>query len=949
MKRPGHKLADIVDVARLQRLCDDYVEAGGMSLAVLDPDGTVLVASGWQDICTQYHRRNGTTRAGCIESDLRINERVVAGLEAPGHVACRCANGLREVAFPLVIEGEHLADLFTGQFFYDDDVIDIDEFRRRARELGFDERAHIEALGRVPVVTHERVERTIRFIADLVGMLGDLGVAAIRRDKDHEILSASQVALEEAQAMARLGRWELDLVRDRLEWSSGIFDLFEVDQREFTASYEAFLAAIHPDDRAAVDDAYAKSLKDRRPYEIVHRLLMTDGRVKWVHEQCRTEYAPDGTPLRSYGVVQDITAQRAAEEALRESREILRAVIDTIPARVFWKDNDLTYLGCNAPFARDAGFENTEDLVGKDDYAMGWREQADLYRADDRLVIDSGEPRLLVEEPQTTPAGEKIELLTSKVPLKNARDEVVGVLGTYLDITESRRAERALRQSDELLRGLFDTMPSGAAIYEVRGDGSRGSDYVVRDFNATSLRLEGKTKEEVVGRSLFELRPTIDEYGLIPVFQRVWQTGEPALFPSSLYVDEHFTNWYENHVFRLPSGEIVAIYDDVTERLQAEEAAAESADNYLRLFDASLNGMAHCEMVLDEQGRPVDYRFLRVNDAFEAQTELKKEDVEGRTIREIIPGFEKSAFDFIGVHGKVALTGEETEFEQYQEHLRRWYSVHLYSPRKGQFISMFSDITERKEIEQSIRRLNDELELRVLARTAALEAVNRELKSFAYSVSHDLRAPLRALDGFSEILLQDHSETLDDSGRDCLRRIKGAANHMAALIDGLLQLSRLSREDLVLERIDLSAMSAAIVDDLRDGEAPRDVDVSIADGLVAQADARLTGIMLENLLGNAWKFTSRRETARIVVGTVQTDAGRAFFVRDDGAGFDMRYAGNLFGAFQRLHTPDEFEGTGIGLATVQRIVNRHGGTVWAEGEVDKGATFWFTLGAPGAG
>ena len=186
MKQTGHKLADIVDIDRLRRICDDYVEAGGMALAVLDPDGTVLVGSGWQDICTQYHRRNDTTLAACLESDLRINERILAGLEAPGHVAYKCANGLWDVAFPLVVDGEHLANLFTGQFFYDDDAVDIEGFRRRAHELGFDERDYVDALGRVPVVTHQRVEQTMRFLADLVGMLGELGLAAISRDRDRE-------------------------------------------------------------------------------------------------------------------------------------------------------------------------------------------------------------------------------------------------------------------------------------------------------------------------------------------------------------------------------------------------------------------------------------------------------------------------------------------------------------------------------------------------------------------------------------------------------------------------------------------------------------------------------------------------------------------------------------------------------------------------------------------
>ena len=339
-----------------------------------------------------------------------------------------------------------------------------------------------------------------------------------------------------------------------------------------------------------------------------------------------------------------------------------------------------------------------------------------------------------------------------------------------------------------------------------------------RTSTPRACAIEGKTKEEVVGKSLFDLRPTIDEYGLIPVFQRVWQTGEPALFPSSLYVDEHYTNWYENRVFRLPSGEIVAIYDDVTERVQAEEAAAESADNYQRLFDASLNGMAHCEIVLDEQGRPVDYRFLQVNDTFEAQTGLKKEDVEGRTIREIIPGFEKSAFDFIGVHGKVALTGEETEFEQYQEHLRRWYSVHLYSPRKGQFISMFSDITERKEIEQEIRRLNAELEERVSAAPRSSRPSTRSSRRSPTRSRTTCARRCAPSTASARSLLEDYSDVLDERGRAAPARARARRNHMAGLIDDLLELSRADREELASSGVDLSALARTCAAELRAAE-----------------------------------------------------------------------------------------------------------------------------------
>ena len=235
---------------------------------------------------------------------------------------------------------------------------------------------------------------------------------------------------------------------------------------------------------------------------------------------------------------------------------------------------------------------------------------------------------------------------------------------------------------------------------------------------------------------------------------------------------------------------------------------------------------------------------------------------------------------------------------------------------------------------------------RVAIRQAAeLAAVNRELEAFSYSVSHDLRAPLRRLDGFTRILLEDCQAGLDDRGRYCVERIHESARSMNDLIDGLLDLAGVTRVAMTRERVDLSALAAAIVGELRERAPERVVDVRIAADMSADGDPRLLRILLQNLLGNAWKYTGQRPAAHIEVGVMRGDGPPVFFVRDDGAGFDMRQAQRLFGAFQRLHAADEFDGTGIGLATVQRIVHRHGGRVWGEGAVDHGATFRFTLGA----
>jgi signal transduction histidine kinase len=263
----------------------------------------------------------------------------------------------------------------------------------------------------------------------------------------------------------------------------------------------------------------------------------------------------------------------------------------------------------------------------------------------------------------------------------------------------------------------------------------------------------------------------------------------------------------------------------------------------------------------------------------------------------------------------------------------------------GRLIATFNEMLATiQEKNTELKNARDELEQRVIDRTAQLEEANKELEAFSYSVSHDLRGPLRGIDGFSQALLEDYAEALDAEGQGYLRRVRAATQRMAQLIDDLLMLSRLSRETVRVEAVDLSALARAIVAELKDTDPERRVDVRVAENMCAKGDARLLRVVLENLLRNAWKFTGKHERAKIEFGTTQSNGKPVYFVRDDGAGFDAAYMDKLFGPFQRLHGASEFEGTGIGLATVQRIIHRHGGRVWAEAAVEQGATFLFTLG-----
>ena len=264
-----------------------------------------------------------------------------------------------------------------------------------------------------------------------------------------------------------------------------------------------------------------------------------------------------------------------------------------------------------------------------------------------------------------------------------------------------------------------------------------------------------------------------------------------------------------------------------------------------------------------------------------------------------------------------------------------------------QIISLALHLTgiaiERHQTSEELGLLTADLERRVVERTAMLEVANRELEAFSYSVSHDLRAPLRAIDGFAQALDEDHGATLAPTARDYLARVRGATRRMAELIDDLLVLARITRAELVRAPVDLSALAETVVATLRRDHPQRVVAVAIAPGMTASGDARLLTVALENLLGNAWKFTARCADARISFSAAEGPDGRVFTVRDNGAGFDMAYVGKLFGAFQRLHSAIDFPGTGIGLATVGRIIHRHAGKVWAEGALDAGAAFHFTL------
>ena len=506
-------------------------------------------------------------------------------------------------------------------------------------------------------------------------------------------------------------------------------------------------------------------------------------------------------------------------------------------------------------------------------------------------------------------------------------------------VTEEAPADRVFRQLFEsagVFRALLESAPDAMVIVDPAGR--------IVLINAQTERLFGYSREELVGRSVEALVPARFRENH-PVL-RAGYTARPHTRPMGAGMDlfglrkDGTEVAIEISLSPLETEEGVLVSSairDISERRRSEEALRESQERYRTLFNSIDDGFCIIEMIYGEGGKAVDYRFLEVNPSFARQTGLA--DARGKTMRELAPLHEEHWFE---IYGRIAATGEPLRFQNRAEQLNRWYDVYAFRfgrPENRQVAILFNDITERRLGETEIRRLNAQLEQRAVQ----LEAANRELEAFSYSVSHDLRAPLRAIDGFSEALLEESGERLDENGKRYLGRVRAGAQRMAQLIDELLSLSRISQKPLDRSNVDLSEIAADVFTALARAEPDRQVAFAVPAQVRADADEGLIRVVLENLIGNAWKFTSKREGARIEFG-VRNDNGKPeYFVRDNGTGFDMAYAGKLFGAFQRLHSEREFPGTGIGLATVARIVRRHGGDIRAEGRVGEGATFWFTL------
>ena len=456
----------------------------------------------------------------------------------------------------------------------------------------------------------------------------------------------------------------------------------------------------------------------------------------------------------------------------------------------------------------------------------------------------------------------------------------------------------------------------------------------------------GYREKELLDKPIFDYMHPDDHRDFVAAMKNAMQTSSLGLLEFRLRHSSGRYLWMESIgslIFDDKNTVTGVIFGsrDITEKKKAEDALKESEEKYKQIVIDIEEG--YFETDLD--GNLTFYNNSMSKVTGFLKKELKKANIdaifnEPKEISSYFQSMEKDEKPRRGLVWILEKKGGEKAFVE--------VSLYVIKDKQGHHVGyrgLVRDVTESKLKEQEIKRVNEELERRVAERTAQLEAANKELESFSYSVSHDLRAPLRSIDGFSTALMVDFGDDLDPQAKDYLERVRSASQRMGQLIDDLLNLSRVMRSEMHIMEVNISELAGEVMEEIKEVDPERQVEVKIEPDMLVQGDPRLIKIMLANLLENSWKFTGKTPEARIELGATEKDSQTVFFINDNGAGFDMEYADKLFGPFQRLHSPSEFPGTGVGLATVARIIKRHKGSVWAEGEVDKGAAFYFSLNA----
>jgi len=672
-----YNLQDLIDIKQFQSLQDMMNEVYSFTTAMLDNDGNILTASGWQDICTKFHRVNPASCKQCTISDSYIVNHIH---EANPGVGYKCLNGMNDYAFPIIIDGTHYGNFFTGQFFFEQP--DINFFKDQAKNYGFDEDEYLKALDNVPVITEERLNDLTLFLKELIQVILSVGLRNLKQTEANIALAQSQALYQDLVETAQDLIWQADAERKYTYLNPAWEEVF---------GYK-------------IDEMLGKKFSDFQTKE-------------W---------------------------------AERDSKEFERLLLGNTV-----KGLETVHIGKN---------------------------------------------------------GGEIKLIFNAKFVRNESGNIIGTRGTAFDITRIKKVEEELKESGNKYASLFVSMNEGVALHEI---------------------------------------------------------------------------------------------------------------------------------IYDQTNKPIDYRIIDLNPAFEKQTGIQVEKARNQIASEF---YKTSPAPYLDIYSKVADTMIPTKFETYFPPLKKHFSISIFSQKKGMFATVFTDITERKKAELEIQELNKELELRVLKRTQELVDTNKELESFVYSVSHDLRAPLRSIMGFSEIISRRHSSSFNEEGKAYFGYVLEASKNMANLIEDLLRFSRLTKKSVGKETIELNDILEQVLQNLNHDILESKAKIIVPDNRPAiYADRSLLGQILSNLISNGIKYHRKGVDPEIIISVDRNEEISTIKISDNGQGIPKEHHEKIFNIFQRLHSNEEYPGTGIGLSIVKKAVASLGGKINVESELNIGSTFSVVL------